>query len=464
MLLSRLADTRRALTATRSRNAKRDLIAEVLRDASADDVEIVVSYLSGSLRQRRTGVGWRTMQDPPPAAEQPSLTVAEVDQAFAEMAGLSGPGSALARTTAVRALLARATDDEQGLLFGLVSGELRQGRDGGRGAGRAGRRLRRTGGRGPSGRDAAVLDHRCRGGPAGRRTGGARGRRAAGRGRRAADARRERSGPRCRGGKTGLPVLVDHKLDGIRVQVHRVGRPGVDLHPQPGRHHRPAAGGRRHGPGPAAADSGAGRRGAVAARGRQPGGVPGGRLADHERASIPRRRPRPARCRCTSSTCCTSTGAICWTPRCGTGSRPCGSCSRRDHRAPRGLRDLRGGRLPVRRGRGRRLRGRGDQEPGRPVRRRPARRRLGQDQTAAHLRSGGHRGGVGTRSPAGLAVQPASRRPRSGVRRSDHARQDVQGPDRRAAHLADQGVPGPRGTPGRLHRLSGADHGGRDRL
>ena len=22
-------------------------------------------------------------------------------------------------------------------------------------------------------------------------------------------------------GKTGLPVLVDHKLDGIRVQVHR---------------------------------------------------------------------------------------------------------------------------------------------------------------------------------------------------------------------------------------------------
>ena len=105
MLLSRLADTRRALTATRSRNAKRDLIAEVLRDASADDVEIVVSYLSGSLRQRRTGVGWRTMQDPPPAADQPSLTVAEVDHAFAEMAGLSGPGSALARTTAVRALL-----------------------------------------------------------------------------------------------------------------------------------------------------------------------------------------------------------------------------------------------------------------------------------------------------------------------------------------------------------------------
>ena len=42
MLLSRLAETRIALVGTRSRNAKRDLIAAVLREASRDDVEIVV--------------------------------------------------------------------------------------------------------------------------------------------------------------------------------------------------------------------------------------------------------------------------------------------------------------------------------------------------------------------------------------------------------------------------------------
>ena len=223
MLLSRLADTRRALTATRSRNAKRDLIAEVLREASAEDVEIVVSYLSGSLRQRRTGVGWRTMQDPPPPAEQPSLTVAEVDQAFAEMAGLSGPGSALARASAVRALLARATDDEQGLLFGLVSGELRQGameaavQDGLAVAfivpvaavRRAAMLLSST-----TAAAAVLLD----GGLA------------------ALDAVGLQVGvgvqpmlaasapdPGTAVGKTGLPVLVDHKLDGIRVQVHSDG-------------------------------------------------------------------------------------------------------------------------------------------------------------------------------------------------------------------------------------------------
>ncbi|HTF41067.1 MAG TPA: hypothetical protein VK754_10785, partial [Propionibacteriaceae bacterium] len=40
MLLSRLAETRIALTATRSRNAKRDLIAAVLRETSPEDVEI----------------------------------------------------------------------------------------------------------------------------------------------------------------------------------------------------------------------------------------------------------------------------------------------------------------------------------------------------------------------------------------------------------------------------------------
>ncbi|MBA3527896.1 MAG: ATP-dependent DNA ligase, partial [Propionibacteriaceae bacterium] len=65
MLLSRLAITSSALAATRSRLTKRTLIAEVLRDATGDDVAIVVSYLSGSLRQRRTGVGWRMLQAMP---------------------------------------------------------------------------------------------------------------------------------------------------------------------------------------------------------------------------------------------------------------------------------------------------------------------------------------------------------------------------------------------------------------
>ena len=68
--------------------------------------------------------------------------------------------------------------------------------------------------------------------------------------------------------KSGLPALVDYKLDGIRVQVHRDGDEVRDLHPQPGRHHRPAARGGGDRPGAAARAAGPRRRGAGAARRR----------------------------------------------------------------------------------------------------------------------------------------------------------------------------------------------------
>ena len=127
MLLSRLADSWAALSATRSRNAKRELITAVLADSTADDIDIVVSYLGGSLRQRRTGLGWKSLRELPPPATEPSLTVIEVDAAFAELADLSGPGSGAARAQQAGELFARATNAEQGFLRGLVFGELRQG-------------------------------------------------------------------------------------------------------------------------------------------------------------------------------------------------------------------------------------------------------------------------------------------------------------------------------------------------
>jgi DNA ligase-1 len=127
MLLRRLADTSAAVAATRSRNTKRDLLAEVIRETSEGDVEIAVSYLGGSLRQRRTGIGWRSLRSLPPAAAEPTLTVDEVDAAFERVAALAGPGSVAARATAVAEIFGRATRREQEFLGGLVFGELRQG-------------------------------------------------------------------------------------------------------------------------------------------------------------------------------------------------------------------------------------------------------------------------------------------------------------------------------------------------
>ena len=127
MLLVRLADTWTEVAATRSRNAKRDLLADTLTEAGPGDLEIAVSYLGGALRQRRTGLGWRGLTDLPAPADAPSLTLTEVDATFEQMAGLSGPGSATRRTTLASDLFGRATPREQQFLRGLVLGDLRQG-------------------------------------------------------------------------------------------------------------------------------------------------------------------------------------------------------------------------------------------------------------------------------------------------------------------------------------------------
>jgi len=223
MLLSRLAETRVALTGTRSRNAKRDLIAAVLREASDDDVEIVVSYLSGNLRQRRTGVGWKSLQTVPPPAEKPSLTVGEVDAVFAHVASLGGAGSTAAKSAAVQTLLARATADEQDLLRGLVFGELRQGA------------MEAAVQEGLAAafdvpvaavRRAAMLMSSTTAAAAVLLAGGLDALEAVGlrvgvgiQPMLAASA----PGPDAALEKTGLPAVVDYKLDGVRLQVHRSG-------------------------------------------------------------------------------------------------------------------------------------------------------------------------------------------------------------------------------------------------
>ena len=127
MLLADLVATSAEVAATRSRLTKVAALAGALEAADDSEIEIVASYLAGSLRQRRTGVGWRSARATVPPAEQPTLTVIEVDAAFEALAGLSGAGSQLARKATLDALLARATAQEQQWLAGLITGETRQG-------------------------------------------------------------------------------------------------------------------------------------------------------------------------------------------------------------------------------------------------------------------------------------------------------------------------------------------------
>jgi DNA ligase-1 len=127
VLLADLVETSAAVASTRSRLAKVAALAACLRRAEPGEVTLVTSYLSGELRQRRTGVGWAALRDLPAPAPAPALAVLEVDAAFAHIEQLSGPGSAAARKEAIATLFGRATAAEQRFLAQLAGGELRQG-------------------------------------------------------------------------------------------------------------------------------------------------------------------------------------------------------------------------------------------------------------------------------------------------------------------------------------------------
>ncbi|MEU9990894.1 ATP-dependent DNA ligase [Streptomyces sp. NPDC048045] len=127
MLLTRLAEVSREVAATAARSRKTALLAELFRDAEADDVPIVIPYLAGRLPQGRLGVGWKVLSRPVPPAAEPSLTVREVDARLGELGEVAGPGSRTEQARIVGELMGAATEEEQHFLLGLLTGEVRQG-------------------------------------------------------------------------------------------------------------------------------------------------------------------------------------------------------------------------------------------------------------------------------------------------------------------------------------------------
>ncbi len=127
MLLAELAEVSRSVGATPARLGKIGALSSALRSATPDEAPIVVAYLSGELPQRQIGVGWAALREAPPAADAPSLTVGDVDEAFTRIGAQAGKGSAAERKRLVGELMGAATADEQYFLVRLLSGELRQG-------------------------------------------------------------------------------------------------------------------------------------------------------------------------------------------------------------------------------------------------------------------------------------------------------------------------------------------------
>ena len=127
MLLAEIAGVSRAVATTSARLAKIETLAAALREAGPLEVPIAVGYLSGELPQRQIGIGWAALRDGFTPAATPSLTLSDVDTALSAIGAVYGKGSTATRKALVSELFGRATEGEQQFLYGLLSGELRQG-------------------------------------------------------------------------------------------------------------------------------------------------------------------------------------------------------------------------------------------------------------------------------------------------------------------------------------------------
>jgi len=127
--LHHLVGVSRSVAATRSRNAKRDALAEAIRAMVPDERAVGVAYLSGALPQGRVGVGPAALQDSAkvPASALPTVSVTEVDEAIERVRNAAGPGSAAVKRDTLRGLFGRCVPEEQLFLVRLLVGEVRQG-------------------------------------------------------------------------------------------------------------------------------------------------------------------------------------------------------------------------------------------------------------------------------------------------------------------------------------------------
>ena len=128
MLLADLVATTEAVAATRSRLAKVAALTDLLTRLAPDEIVPAIGLLIGRPRQGRLGVGWRSIETAAAAPAQAStLTIGDVDAALEALAAAAGAGSARDRAALLHDLMARATAAEQGFLTHTILGDVRTG-------------------------------------------------------------------------------------------------------------------------------------------------------------------------------------------------------------------------------------------------------------------------------------------------------------------------------------------------
>ncbi len=128
MLLADVVTASRDVAEVSGRKAKIARLADLLSAADETEIPLVVGFLTGELRQGKVGVGYATIRDldvsPSTSA---NLTVQNIDGLAEELRAITGPGSQIQKIDALRAVYGRATREEQEFISRLFLGEMRQG-------------------------------------------------------------------------------------------------------------------------------------------------------------------------------------------------------------------------------------------------------------------------------------------------------------------------------------------------
>jgi len=136
MLLADVVRTSTQVSGTSSRNAKVSLIADLLRRcallvagavAPADEIGLATRYLSGSVRQRRTGIELSSFVELPSPPAAGVVTLSELDTVLQRASEMAGAGSSSERADLFLGLVRRLSADERAFVMGLLRGGLRQG-------------------------------------------------------------------------------------------------------------------------------------------------------------------------------------------------------------------------------------------------------------------------------------------------------------------------------------------------
>ena len=129
MKLEDLVHVSAAVSATAGRLEKISRLATLLSRTPRDEIPIAIGFLTGWPRQGKLGVGWATIataRDQQPARDS-SLELRDVDDTFERLSAVSGRNSGKERARLLAELFARATVEEQDFLGALLIGEVRQG-------------------------------------------------------------------------------------------------------------------------------------------------------------------------------------------------------------------------------------------------------------------------------------------------------------------------------------------------